>query len=98
MVKAMLELNAGFASNKKGTLLKIAYAQKDAEMIKMFVEHNLKEMNESYMYAFKQSHAFYFETKSLLQPYLLLDENCLVPFEMWNSVLHKPVLWSSERS
>ena len=62
----MLELNAGFASNKKGTLLKIAYAQEDSKMIKLFVEHNLKKMNEAYMYAHKKSHAFYFETKNLL--------------------------------
>ena len=37
MVTALLELNAKFAeSDTKGTLIKIAYITKDAEMIKLF--------------------------------------------------------------
>jgi len=44
MVSALLELNAKFAESKtKGTLIKIAYITKDAQMIKLFVKHFMKK-------------------------------------------------------
>ena len=53
MVRAMLELNSNFAeSDMKGTLVKIAYSalegegMKDAQMIKLFVEHFMQQKKE----------------------------------------------------
>jgi len=69
MVKAMLELNAKFAeSESKGTLVKIAYKEgkKDAKMIKIFVEHCLKNKNIDYIDALDRAQIYYNETNKTL--------------------------------
>ena len=104
MVRAILELDAKFAeSESQGTLVKIAYKEgiKDAEMIKIFVNYFLKNKRDNSVYvdALNRAQVYYNETKwTLLQPYVLLDETMMVPFEMWNSVLHKAINWDKPRS
>jgi len=102
MVEAMLELNCKFAESKdNGTLVKIAYRDysKDAEMIKLFAKNSLKSRNIGYINALSKGQVYYNETiKELVQPYVLLDETMMIPFEMWNSVMHKDIIWTRQYS
>ena len=67
----MLELDATFAENKtRGTLVKIAYAEanRDAKMIKLFINHYLKSENskEAFVSALKKGQIYYAETNRSL--------------------------------
>jgi len=62
-------------------------------MIKLFVEYNLEKNDKDYQSALKVEEAIYKECfkkeAEAENPYILLDKNCLVPIEMFNSVLHR---------
>ena len=59
----------------------------------------MKNKSSDYINALNRAQVYYSETnKTLLQPYVLLDETMMMPFEMWNSVLHKAPNWNKPHS
>lgn len=68
-------------------------------MIKVFVRMNIQEKNLCYMLSVKREDTIFKEiNEELMCPYMLLDQNCPLPYEVWNSALYNINLWHNEQT